>query len=61
MSDYVKVTLEMEEKELLQCAKCDEMFNGTAVIYLDVDEKLAEEVWCVPCDLRRSKPKANSP
>lgn len=55
MSDYLKVKLEMETDEILQCTKCEEFFGGSAVLYIDVDEEVAEEVWCVPCDLRRRK------
>ena len=53
----MKVTMEMENGELLQCCVCEEIFNGTAILI--IDEGAVEEVYCVPCDIQSSTQTAN--
>lgn len=50
----MKVSMEQENGELLLCCVCGEVFNGTAVLTINVDDKSVEEVYCVPCDLQSS-------
>ena len=51
----MKVTMEQEKGELLLCCVCGELFNGTAILIIDVDSEVVEEVYCVPCDLQSCK------
>ena len=48
----MKVVMEQETGGLLLCCVCGELFNGTAVLTIDVNDEVVEEVYCVPCDLQ---------
>ena len=48
----MKVTMEMEPRELLECGVCGEPFNGTAVLRIDLDGECVDEVFCTPCNVR---------
>ena len=47
----MRVSLELEDGEVLKCNKCGQLFQGTAIImYLDIDEAFAvEAVYCSNC------------
>ena len=48
----MNVNMEQESGELLLCCVCGELFNGTAVLIIDINSECVDEVYCTPCHIQ---------